>query len=239
MFGVPYSRLDLALLPRYQSEIPVVLTILDCYLRIYGGYTMEGIFLQNGKEEQFLDAMSKMDMGYSLHEIFDHQAYSGCYIVGQLIKAFFREYEIIEPGFFSDKLLNSNENNEIKNEFNKINEPLKSIMFWLIDVCIDQVIYHKKHNKVTIENLAICLGPNLIRNKNSVRKSQIIFKRLLELRKNNELFCDENTNNKWYLCSLSNGIYGSYTINNYHYHNYQCNEEEKKEEKKRRKKKKR
>lgn len=132
MFGVPYSSLDLASLTKYESEIPVVLTILHCYLEYNKGLKIEGIFRKNGKEEVFLNAMSKMDMGHNLNDIdgIDN------YIVGQLIKAFFREYQIASPGFFTNQLLNSRKDDDIKSQFNKIKQPLKSMILWVIDLCI-------------------------------------------------------------------------------------------------------
>ena len=146
MFGVPYSSLDLASLTKYESEIPVVLTILHCYLEYNKGLKIEGIFRKNGKEEVFLNAMSKMDMGHNLNDIdgIDN------YIVGQLIKAFFREYQIASPGFFTNQLLNSRKDDDIKSQFNKIKQPLKSMILWVIDLCIQVKFILYCHNIRTI-----------------------------------------------------------------------------------------
>merc|ERR1711902_320921 len=98
------------------------------------------------------------DQGHCLYDIIDID----CYIVGQLIKAFFREYQIASPGFFTQNLLNSTKDDQIKDEFNKLNEPLKSMILWLLDLCIE-VTYYRETNKMTIENLAICFSPNFVR----------------------------------------------------------------------------
>ena len=132
MFGVPYSCLDLAFLPKYESEIPVVLTILHCYLRYNKGLELEGIFRINGKEQTFLDAMSRMDQAHCLYDIDVDN-----YIVAQLIKAFFREYEIASPGFFNDDILNARQEDNIKLQFSKMKEPLKSVILWLLDLCLE------------------------------------------------------------------------------------------------------
>ena len=102
MFGVPYDSLQLASLTKYKSQIPVVLTVLQCYLEYNHGFEIEGIFRKNGKEETFLNAMSKMDDGYSLNDIDGVNNH----IVAQLIKAFFREYPVSGTGFFTNELLN-------------------------------------------------------------------------------------------------------------------------------------
>ena len=175
MFGVPYDSLELASLIEYKSEIPVVLTVLQSYLEYNHGFEIEGIFRKNN-EKTFLNAMSKMDIGYSLNNIDGVNNH----IVAQLIKAFFREYEIASPGFFTNELLDcltNNDDNEIILQFNKINEPLKSIIVWLIDLIIYTSNF-KQENKMTISNLSICFH-------------QILF---VIIRQNNCYYYKENHN---------------------------------------------
>ena len=132
---MPYSSLDLAKFPQYESEIPAGLTILHSYLRHNGGFKAEGIFRKTGKEQTFLDAMTRMDMGHSMDSMTVDN-----YVVGQLIKAWFREYQIASPGFFQEILLNSKTDDEIKKEFNSMDEPFKSVLLWTMDLCLEVII---------------------------------------------------------------------------------------------------
>jgi len=183
MFGVPYSSLDLALLPQYESEIPCVLTVLESYLQQHDGFATEGLFRVNGKEETFMAAMSTLDRGERLSDVDG----IGNLIVGQLIKAFFREYEIPSPGFFSDALLNAKDDADVKREFNLTEEPIKSMLLWLFDLCLEAV-KHEESNKMTLDAVSICFAINFVRNPDPTvllqlqRSSQSVFKRMLQLR---------------------------------------------------------
>ena len=98
-----------------------------------------GLFRKNGSEKKFLDCMSRMDKkGERLDDIlqFPDQAQNN-YIAAQLIKAFFREYEIPSPGYLPLTLLEATEDSDIQNEFDKIGEPLKSMILWLLDLVIE------------------------------------------------------------------------------------------------------
>eukprot|EP01083_Nonionella_stella_P033435 91542_1 len=223
MFGVPYCRLDLALLPNYESEIPVVLTVLCAHLRYNKGFEMEGIFRKTGREQTFLDCMSRLDLGHCLSDI-----ECDSYIVAQLIKAFFREYQIPSPGFFSDALLNSNQDEQIIEEFDKLEVVSKSLILWLVDLLFE-VVSHTKSNKMSIESLAICFSPNLCRHYDPSqllllqRSAQSLLLRLCELR---EVLQEEEKGKEEeekypethgafsvranYRASLNSGVYGSY-----------------------------
>ena len=123
--------------PHYQSEIPQGLVSLRSYLRINNAMKSRGIFRKTAKEQTILDAMTRMDMGESLDSIG-----ADSFVAAHLIQAWFRKYPIASPGFFSENLLNAKKDGDIKKEFNAIYEPLRSIILWTVDLCLEVIIFY-------------------------------------------------------------------------------------------------
>ena len=196
MFGIPYENLELGSVPGYNVEIPLVLCELNQYLIHNKGYLEEGIFRKTGSQKLLDITKKKLDEGVSINDINDN------IIVSQLIKLFYREF----PGDFLTKnilTINNNDNDSvIINEFNKINEPYKTLFIYCLDICMD-VLKYEDTNKMNIDALCICMSPNFIRNQDNnsnnvstrlFKSYEVVFKKLLELRMNNKIY-NNNSNN--------------------------------------------
>jgi len=153
-FNLPPNRLETMKLPEYKGRIPSVLVQMKEYLVSHGGLEVEGIFrlAPDADESSYVKRQINQN---SFQECRDVN------IISNLIKVWLRELptHLLDDARPEDvQSCDSEEQAGII--VNELTDPYQSILLWLIDLCLD--VSKLSHvNKMTAQNLAIVIGPNL------------------------------------------------------------------------------
>jgi len=142
------------------KKIPAGLEGIKRRLIEIGGLNIEGIFRLRGKEHRINNFKKLLNNGEIIQNI-DATPIE----MAQLIKGFFRELPIDDPGLITSTLLQANNEEKIINAFENMSEPRKSILLWIFDLWIE-VEKYKNKNKMTLQSLSIVFSPNLVRSEN-------------------------------------------------------------------------
>lgn len=158
-FGVPPKMLaQKEKLPGYESPIPRVLVQMNAYLQNNSGYYAVGIFRKAPDSTENSDIKKLLDSGN-----FDVR---GCdvHVMANLIKVWFRDLptpilDSIDPEV-KQRIASAQSTQAAADLLQRFPEPQRSIIMWLLDVCVNIARYEDR-NKMTAQNLAIVIGPNL------------------------------------------------------------------------------
>mmetsp|Transcript_75671 Transcript_75671/g.67881 ORF Transcript_75671/g.67881 Transcript_75671/m.67881 type:complete len:341 (-) Transcript_75671:103-1125(-) len=193
-FGTFYEDLTFVSLSQYLHGIPTGLEGLKRRLIEQDGLNFEGIFRLRGKEINLQTAKEQLNSNksVSLIEVTPIE-------IAQLIKAFYRSLPCDEPGYLPQSLLDAQSEDDIKQHFNLLSEPRKSLLLWTFDLWI-KIEEYKPKNKMTLQSMAIVFSPNMVRSTNPnpmvflelQKKVQRVIHDAAKLRKANNLISDPN-----------------------------------------------
>jgi len=153
-FGLSPQNLETVKLAEYKSRIPAVLIQMKEYLLSHGGLEVEGIFrlAPDADESTFVKQQLNQNNFTECRDV---------NIISNLIKVWFRD---LPSHLLDDVKVETITGCEAEEHAGKIvdelSEPNQSIYLWLCDMCIE-VSKHSDINKMTAQNLAIVIGPNL------------------------------------------------------------------------------
>lgn len=153
-FGVPIKQLPSRQIDGYTAKIPQVLLDLKNSLKSNKGYEQVGIFrlAPNAKDSQSVKSL--IDKG-------DFKKNCDVNVTANLIKVWFRDLpkpllNSVKPGLIEEAQSVAG----VRKAMANFPEPNKSILMWLWDLCVE-VAEFKETNKMSPQNLAIVIGPNL------------------------------------------------------------------------------
>ncbi|ELP94178.1 GTPase activating protein, putative [Entamoeba invadens IP1] len=159
VFGVDPDSLEWVQHPSRQMILPQVIVTLDIAFRERGGFNSEGVFRLAGEQGMVKGLKDKLNksngaitndmMGATVDEI------------SNLIKLWFRELpKPILNVLSSDQIFYSAEAAESYKAYQTLNEKSRTLLDWLFDLMIE-VSHNREVNKMTVQNLAIVIAPNL------------------------------------------------------------------------------
>eukprot|EP00002_Diphylleia_rotans_P037647 TRINITY_DN8435_c0_g1_i1.p1 TRINITY_DN8435_c0_g1~~TRINITY_DN8435_c0_g1_i1.p1 ORF type:complete len:459 (+),score=85.73 TRINITY_DN8435_c0_g1_i1:67-1443(+) len=158
-FGVPISTLSLV--EDHAYNVPSILATLRTILAGKNGLLQEGIFRLAGDESEMKRIRMQLNQG-------NHTDTDDLNAVACLIKLWYRDcpelfLNHIDPQFFANDL---NEDSCVA-EFQKLPEPVFSLLAWLFELFVD-VAYYSSTNKMNTKNLAIVIAPNLYKTSDQI-----------------------------------------------------------------------
>ncbi len=153
-FGIPLKHVRCVQVPGYESSIPQILVQMKEYLQDNGAYHTVGIF------RLAPDAI----LCRAVKDELDRGVFTGCQdvnCVANCVKIFFRDLPRALLGSVDIEVMSKVETaDQAASAIAAFPEPDKSVLLWLLDLCAE-VTSHSQVNKMTPQNLAICIAPNL------------------------------------------------------------------------------
>jgi len=142
----------------YNAKIPKVLVMLKKCIIAGNGYYKEGIFRLAPKAADCDKVKALIEQGKL--EWWDSTQYD-VNVFANLLKVWLRELpdRLLSPMQVEEMELQSEQ--QCREALQSLPEPNKSIFFWLCDLCVE-VVQHEQLNKMTAQNLAIVIAPNLL-----------------------------------------------------------------------------
>jgi len=135
--------------------VPAILVNMKKCMIAKNGINTEGIFRLAGEQteiQRIKDAMNR--------KIFDYQT-NDVNAIASLIKIWFRELPIpILNALPADIIMNFSDAKDCVEAFRNLEDPQKSLLSWLLDFLV-QIAANSDVNKMTSQNLAIVIAPNL------------------------------------------------------------------------------
>ncbi|KAL7716315.1 GTPase activating protein [Entamoeba marina] len=158
VFGVDPDTLDWVMHPTRNVLLPQVIITLDIAFREKGGYLSEGVFRLAGEQSLVKSLKTKLnETSGTLAEGMDATVDE----ISNLIKLWFRELpNTILNVLNSDHIFYAAEPEASWNAYLTLPDSSRVLLDWLFDLLIE-VASHKDVNKMTLQNLAIVLSPNL------------------------------------------------------------------------------
>merc|ERR1711879_324358 len=187
-FGMPPGKLPSTQVPGYGAKIPQVLLDLKSALKANGGYQQVGIFRLAPNAEESNSVKDLIDAGGAYKDKCDVN------VTANLIKVWFRALptpllNAVKPSLIEQAQTKA----AVSQAMDTFPEPNKSILLWLWDLCVEVAAFQET-NKMSPQNLAIVIGPNLF-NTDSIQnpmaamtfsaKVVTFFQRGIELRQEN------------------------------------------------------
>jgi len=152
VFGVDPVGLELA--EDEGFKVPVILGLMRRSLVEYGGIGQEGIFRLAGEQteiKRIKETMNKKEFSSS----------NDVNTIASLIKIWFRELPTpILNALPAESIFYSSDINDCVTAFNTLPEPQKTLLDWLLQLLI-LTASNSPVNKMTAQNLAIVVAPNL------------------------------------------------------------------------------
>ncbi|ELP83384.1 GTPase activating protein, putative [Entamoeba invadens IP1] len=159
VFGVDPETLEWLQHPTLKFTLPQILITLDVAFREKGGYTSEGVFRLAG--EAGMVKRLKQLLNNSNGTITNDMIGATVDEISNLIKLWFRELpKPILNVLSSDQIFYSTEPTESYKAFQTLNERSRNLLGWLFNLMIE-VSKNRDTNKMTVQNLAIVIAPNL------------------------------------------------------------------------------
>jgi len=167
-FGVKLSQVEMTQVEGYEGKIPTVLVTMKTYFDKNEGAQADGIFrlAPDGEQCSFVkDQLNKNE-------------FEGCddiHCIANLIKVFFRDLPgSILAGVNPEEIIECTDENKAGEILDALAEPNKSIFQWLLDFIL--VVAEKKDiNRMTEQNLAIVIAPNICEGLKLAPTLQLIF----------------------------------------------------------------
>jgi len=136
-------------------RIPVILENMKKCLVAKGGIQSEGIFRLAGEQTEIRrikDSMNKKTYDFSTNDL---------NAIASLIKIWFRELPVpILNSLPQDSIMNFSTAGDCVSAYDSLPEPQKTLLGWLLDF-LAEVARNSEVNKMTSQNLAIVIAPNL------------------------------------------------------------------------------
>jgi len=153
VFGVDPSTLEMVDDDGY--KVPSVLVEMKSCILKNNGQTSEGIFRLAGEQteiKRIKELMNKKSFDYNTKDI---------NTIASLLKIWYRDLPVpILNALPQDQIMNCSEPSDCVLAYQNLSEPQKTLLDWLMDLLIF-VSNHAQVNKMTPQNLAIVIAPNL------------------------------------------------------------------------------
>jgi len=158
-FGVRAKTIAREHVKGYKEKIPCILVQLKNMLIKHGAYDEVGLF-RLAPDATTCDQL-KTIINQGNRDWTKHKFAEDVNVCANLLKVWFRELPkpILNQVDRSD-IEKSQKIEEVAKAVGNFPEPAQSILIWLWDLCVE-VAAHKETNKMTPQNLAIVIGPNL------------------------------------------------------------------------------
>jgi len=155
-FGVHPKHLPSRVVPGYKAKIPAVLLDLKALLKKLGGYEMVGIFRLAPVGKSNDEIKERINRGEDWEE-----KINDVNLCANLLKVWFRDLPVPIMNQVEKKIIEMSQDvDSVAEATKKFPEPSRSILLWLWDMCVE-VAEYEDTNKMTAQNLAIVIGPNL------------------------------------------------------------------------------
>jgi len=159
-FGVKAVTIKREKVPGYKEKIPTVLVRLKKQIKAQKGYQQVGLFRLAPDANSNDQLKTIINQGNS--NWINHEYAKDVNVCANLLKIWFRELPVpilnqVKNGCIEKSQSCDDVQKVVTNEFP---EPAQSILIWLWDLCVE-VAEQKGQNKMTPQNLAIVIGPNL------------------------------------------------------------------------------
>jgi len=152
-FGIDPNRLEQTDDNGYR--VPLILVNMKKFILEKGGLTTEGIFRLAGEQTEIRrikDAMNKKTYDFVTNDI---------NAIASLIKIWYRELPVpILNTLPQDCIMNFSTASDCVQAYDTLPEPQKTLLSWLMDFLV-QIQRNNAVNKMTSQNLAIVIAPNL------------------------------------------------------------------------------
>ena len=161
VFGVDPSNLEWVAVQKYR--LPRPLAVLYQKFMDLDGYHSEGVFRlagQNGLMKEMKGSMNSNKGDIKINTEF------GINEVANLIKLWFRELPTLLLNGLNGNQIQMSGVDECYNEYCTLPEHSKQLLDWLFNLLVE-VSQYKDQNKMTLQNLAIVVAPNLYESSSS------------------------------------------------------------------------
>lgn len=153
-FGVAPKTLESIKVPGYDVRLPAILVQMRSYLYDKGGLDVEGIFRLAPDADESGSVKQQLNDG-----TFKDCRDVNC--IANLLKVWFRDLpQSILSCVPAETVASATEEDQVSKVLLDFPEPNKTIMLWLLDICAD-VSENSNVNRMTAQNLAIVIAPNL------------------------------------------------------------------------------
>lgn len=137
-------------------EVPEILVQMKNYLVEKDAFRQEGIFRLAGDANEMKILKDKMNETKSFEGI-----ETDVNTVANLLKVWFRDLPVpILNALPSSTIAQSGDPKVVLEAYEELQEPQKTLLGWLLNL-LKEVASKKKHNKMSAQNLAIVVAPNL------------------------------------------------------------------------------
>jgi len=155
-FGLPPTLVEKEEVEGYQAPIPSILIFMKQYLFVNGGLETQGIFRLAPDADECSRVKAALDVG-------KFSKTTDINVMSNRIKVWFRDLPHPILGVVNSEAITLCATGEQAVQLlDAFPEPNRSIMFWLIDMCVE-VAENCDTNKMPPKNLAIVIAPNLFR----------------------------------------------------------------------------
>jgi len=154
VFGVDPTSLDMV--EDNGHKVPAVLADLRNTLYQMNGISSEGIFRLAGEQAEIHRVKELLNT-----KKFDINSTRDIHAIASLIKIWFRDLPVpILNALPQERIMNWSDSSDCVDAYRTLPEPQKSLLDWLLDFLAD-VAKNSDKNKMTSQNLAIVVAPNL------------------------------------------------------------------------------
>lgn len=167
-FGVRLTQVDMTKVDGYGGKIPTVLITMKSYFDDNDGASADGIFrlAPDGEQSSYVKNLLNKNEFEECDDI---------HCIANLIKVFFRELPgSILAGVNPEEIIECTDDDKAGEIIEKLIEPNKSIFQWLLDFILE-VAAKKDVNRMTEQNLAIVIAPNICEGLKLAPTLQLIF----------------------------------------------------------------
>lgn len=181
--AVTDSSLAKQQIPEYESPIPSVLILIRKAMELASekdqktAFEQDGIFRIACLEQTLTVTKRQLNIGQ-----FDTNVAHDPHVLANLIKQWFREcpVRILDEHNHGNKdkdriaecvKLDENGPMAAGEVVKAMNEPMKSLFLWLLDLCV-QVVKTKKDNRMDERNMGVVIGPNMIAKASEITRDE-------------------------------------------------------------------
>lgn len=154
VFGVDPTTLEMV--EDSGHQVPAVLAQLKKAIIHHNGINSEGIFRLAGEQSEVHRIKELLNTKkFEINSTFDVNA------IASLIKIWYRDLPVpILNALPQERIMNWSDTSDCVDAYNTLPEPQKTLLDWLLDF-LAQVAGNASVNKMTSQNLAIVVAPNL------------------------------------------------------------------------------
>jgi len=167
-FGVPLNQVESIKVKGYSEKIPKILVTMKKNFEEHDGASADGIFRIAPDGDQSNYIKEKLNRG-------DYESCEDIHCMANLIKVFFRELPgSILSGVDPENIINCTDCEKARAIVVSLKQPNRSIFCWLLDFILT-VAEKKDINRMTEQNLAIVIAPNICEGLKLAPTLQLVF----------------------------------------------------------------